>query len=67
LFLGLSASFFPTTLLFLPLDLALADLFLKSLESSSLGILLLLEFQLTLVGLVPVTVLAISTVAVALG
>jgi NADH:ubiquinone oxidoreductase subunit 3 (subunit A) len=67
LLLGLSASFFPTTLLFLLLDLALADLFLKSLESSSLGILLLLEFQLTLVGLVPVTVLAISTVPVALG
>jgi NADH:ubiquinone oxidoreductase subunit 3 (subunit A) len=67
LFLGLSASFFSTTLLFLLLDLALADLFLKSLESSSLGILLLLEFQLTLVGLVPVTVLAKSTVTVASG
>jgi hypothetical protein len=48
LFFGLSASLFPTTLLFLLLNLALADLFLKSTKSSSLGILLTLEFQLAL-------------------
>lgn len=60
LFFGFATSFFPTAFLFLLLDLALADLFLKCTKASGLGILFLLEFQLALTGLAPVNVLANS-------
>lgn len=53
LFLGQSSSFFLATLLLLLLDLALADLFFKSLQASLLSILLLLVFGFALSGLVP--------------
>jgi hypothetical protein len=61
LLFGLSASLFPAALLFLLLNLALADLFLKSTKSLGLGILLPLEFQLPLACLTPVNVLAKPT------
>jgi hypothetical protein len=58
LFLGRSSSFFPAALLFLLLDFALSNLFLKGLQASCLGIFFFLELIFVLKSLGPVTRLA---------
>jgi hypothetical protein len=55
LFLGRSSSFFPAALLFLLLDFALPNLFLKGLQASCLGIFFFLELIFVLKSLGPVT------------